>query len=285
MRNQLQPKKTGKDAFDRENSMIRAGNTRRFLGFILMMFFLFMPYVSHSASYVESGISLPEAKRTDLPSANGLVRETKKIISPAQRLDFSRLTQTYNKLPTPIRHGIDKVRTSLGQLLKKLWKLFVRSRQQRLPEYRWVDWVRSISVPLILGTILYFIYHLVRRFRRDIGDTAATSQVKEETWQKLWRRAWQQREDHPKEALHGLMAAVVRRLIIDGRIPNDPAQTLREIERCLAREGKISGDVKAFSILREGYEKIYYGQQTPLGEEQWNSLRTAALSFLGEVPL
>lgn len=221
--------------------------------------------------------NFPEANRVYLPDSEGLIQKTEEILRPAQPLDFSRLSTLLQHVPEPIRRIWKIIRQWIG----KLWEIFVRSRMEPRQQLNWMDWVRQISVPLIILTIMYFLYLLLRRFRLEIKEGKGSQRVEEEDWQKLWKNSWLQRRSSTQEAFRGLMKAVIRRLIIDGRIPDDPSQTLREIERIFAK--RKNDDLSAFRVLRECYERVYYGQQTMV-EKDWETVREACRAFFGEVP-
>lgn len=261
------------------NSILAVHRIYRLVFVVLCLTVFGFPVLADSAVLK----AFPEAERYDLPSAKTSIDKIQHILRPAQPLDFSRLAEGYRALPEPIRRAIHGIWQTICNLFKKIWSLFIRSRQQRLPQTSWVDWIRVVSLPLILVTIAYFLYHLRRRLRREIKEGTLQKKASEESWQKLWKKAWPQRENNPKEALHGLMTAVIRRLVIEARIPDDPSQTLREIERHLKRQGNKESVLPAFSALRGWYERVYYGHQN-LTAGDWETIRQAVSCLLGEVP-
>ena len=208
---------------------------------------------------------LTETKTVDLPAGEEVIGELQRIINQEEG------TMNLNWLERAIRW-----------ILKQLKKLkLLRGAEPQNVHIPWDKLMRWLAIPLIILVIACTFYMVGKRFRRDLREDARHQQTVKVTWRSLFQQALAYYPTDPRQAVHTLVKAIICRWVLEGKLKDDPALTLREIETKLSRQLE-GGEVRAFSSLRHRYELVYYGNQQ-LTRENWEEILHLAGTFLREV--
>ena len=226
----------------------------------------------------------PESSRHDLPETDALILDIQKVLHDPEAFDPSWIEKLVSKLPAPVRKLGKYVWDGLKRILERLWEwLLSKFKPQGYKKQEWPNLLRLAYIPIIILTIGYFLFQILSRIKRDVRDGAQLKKNTEVGWQKLWREAWSRRCDDPREAIHDLIKAIIRRWVAEGRLPDDPTLTVREIERRATGRFLSEEEIKDFICLRYWYESVYFGGRQ-ISSEDWAEILRRARRFLGEVP-
>lgn len=223
-----------------------------------------------SSSGSGRAIFLPESAESKLPSGCLLIRRTQDIY------------QTHElKISAPIKHMMKQVFDFLGQLLKKISRFLLKHPPSRPAAINWIKILKALSLPVIILTIAYVLYHFGSRLKRDIHETQTTVHTLNASWQGLIQNALRTKELSPLEALHDLVQAVIRRYVNQGQLPDDPTLTVREIGNYLKKRTLTNDQLASFDTLRLIYETVYYGGR-PITPNDWDRIFASVNVIVGE---
>lgn len=219
-----------------------------------------------------NGPNLPEQWVTNLPDGDEVIQKINRIIHPTRGTMKLKLNW--------LERAIGWVKELLEKIIKKFKALLYPELKDK--NVAWQGLLRWMVIPFIIAVIVFIGYLLGSRIRRDVREDTTRRRTAEAAWRTLFRRALDIYPSAPGEAVHLLVKAVIRSWAMEGKIKDDPALTLREIERRLL--GQLGHDQKeAFSALRHRYERVVYGRH-PVEKEDWQEVLQLAGVFLGEVP-
>jgi hypothetical protein len=215
---------------------------------------------------------LVESQETNLPSGRRLISEIRRIQGGS---NFK-----MPSIPQRILRALGKSFKWLGKLLAKFFKHPVKNHHFA-GLGRLMILFKSLIIPIAAMILIYVIIHFLLRYRKGVQPREKKVKTPIYPWHQYIKNALALKEQDPRCALGELMRAVIRFWVVQGKLPDDPSLTVREIEELLKKADLAKEALSTFRSFRSTYENVIYGNQT-ISVDGWNDILKSVSLLVGE---